>query len=347
MIKTFSYRVKDATTSKKLSKMSSAVNAVWNYCNETQKLAAKAKRTWLTAFDLNNLTAGSSKELGLHSQTIQAICEEYASCRDEANKPWLNWRSYKKNLGWIPFKAVGVKLNGANITCCKKKFRFWLSRPIEGQLKTGSFSQDARGRWYVNFQCEAARTSPTESTEATGIDLGFKEYAVLSNGEKIENPRHFRALEEKSAAAQRAGKKKQAKTLHAKIANSPLDFLHKLSTKLVTKYGVICVGNVSSQWLAKTNMAKSVYDAGWGLLRTFLAYKAIARQVKYIPVPESYSTQTCVKCDALTGPKGREELDVREWLCSKCGTLHDRDVNSAQIILRWGHPAPFRESPPL
>jgi putative transposase len=338
-MKTYSYRVKDASTAKRLSQMASAVNYVWNFCNETQKCAVKNHRKWLSAFDLNDLTAGSSKDLGLHSQTIQGICEEYATRREESKKAWLRWRSYKKNLGWIPFKASGVKVEGATVTYCKKKFRFWLSQPIIGTIKTGSFSQDARGRWYINFQCEVPAILPTESTEAIGVDLGFKEYAALSNGEKIENPRHFRQLENKLGMAQRAGKKRLAKTIHAKISNSRNDFLHKLSTQLVTNYGVICIGNVSSEWLAQTTLAKSVYDAAWGLLRTFTAYKAIARQVKYKEVPEPYSTQTCSHCDKLTGPAGREELGIREWVCVSCGTKHDRDVNAAKNILRWGHPA--------
>ena len=100
---------------------------------------------------------------------------------------------------------------------------------------------------------------------------------------------------------------------------------------------MIVVGDVGSARLAKTNLAKSVNDAGWALFKTLLSYKAIARKVVYREVSERLSTQTCSGCGAIGGPKGREGLGVREWVCGECGVVHDRDVNAALNILRMGH----------
>ena len=100
---------------------------------------------------------------------------------------------------------------------------------------------------------------------------------------------------------------------------------------------MIVVGDVGSARLAKTNLAKSVNDAGWALFKTLLSYKAIARKVVYREVSERLSTQTCSGCGAIGGPKGREGLGVREWVCCECGAVHDRDVNAALNILRMGH----------
>ena len=84
-------------------------------------------------------------------------------------------------------------------------------------------------------------------------------------------------------------------------------------------------------------MAKSVHDAGWTMFRHLLEYKAMTRKVVYREVSERFSTQTCSDCGAIGGPKGREGLGIREWVCGECGAILDRDVNAAMNILRMGH----------
>jgi len=113
--------------------------------------------------------------------------------------------------------------------------------------------------------------------------------------------------------------------------------LHKESDRLTQECEFIVVGDVGSARLAKTNMAKSVNDAGWAMFRNLLEYKAIARKVVYREVSERFSTQTCSCCGVIGGPKGREGLGIREWVCGQCHAVHDRDVNAAMNILRLGH----------
>jgi putative transposase len=107
----------------------------------------------------------------------------------------------------------------------------------------------------------------------------------------------------------------------------------------VKEHGAIFVGNVSSSQLAKTKMAKSVLDAGWGILKTQLKYKAMARSVVFGEVNEKNTTLTCSYCLKIpsNSPRGRTGLKIREWTCAECGTTHDRDVNAAKNILRLGH----------
>ena len=215
-----------------------------------------------------------------------------------------------------------------------------MSRDLqEGQtFGAGSFSQDSRGRWYINLPVEVEALQ-AQGTGAIGIDLGLKDLATLSTGEKIEHPRWYRRMEARIATAQRARKKKQVKTLHAKVKAQRNDHLHKESTRLVQSHAAIFVGNVSASGLAKTSMAKSVLDAGWSAFRQKLAYKAIRHQVLFKEVGEAYSTQTCSCCGAIpaSSPKGRAGLRIREWTCSDCGAEHDRDVNAARNILAAGH----------
>ena len=133
--------------------------------------------------------------------------------------------------------------------------------------------------------------------------------------------------------------KARVKAIHAKIKNRRKDALHQFSSALVNTNAAIFVGNVSSRKLAKTKMAKSVLDAGWAMLKTQLEYKAIARSVVFEVVDESYSTQTCSCCGVIpaSSPKGRAGLGIREWTCTECGAVHDRDRNAAMNILAAGH----------
>ena len=99
------------------------------------------------------------------------------------------------------------------------------------------------------------------------------------------------------------------------------------------------MGNVNAKALAKTKLAKSVFDASWGLLGGMLKYKCENAGVWFEEVNEAYTTQTCSCCQQITSssPKGRAGLGIREWRCVECGTLHDRDLNSARNILALGH----------
>jgi IS605 OrfB family transposase len=334
MVLTYRYRIKDASTARHLQRQARAVNRVWNYCGEIHNTARRHNKRWPSGFDLINLTAGSSKLLGLHSDTVQAVCKQFAISRDRCGKR-PRWRG-QKSLGWIPFQARrAIRLQGDSVIFLGRRYRLWLSRPVEGKIHCGGFAADARGRWYLNLQLEVPQGGG-HGTGEVGIDLGLKSLVTLSTGEKIEAPRIYRKYEGALAIAQRAGRKPQARAIHAKIANCRKHFLHELSTRLVRENQRICVGNVNSCGLARTSLAKSVLDAGWSQLRSQLHYKAIRHGGEYIEVDERFSTQVCSACAARGGPQGREGLGVREWVCSGCGARHDRDINSAINILASG-----------
>jgi putative transposase len=334
---TYRYRIKDATTGTHLTRLSSAVNVVWNYCNEVSLLALRRDHRWLSAVDLINLCAGASADLGLHSDTISEVCREYAKSRLQARKRRLKWRSRKHSLGWVPFKTRFLKIAGDSITYLKKRFRFWLSRPIEGVKKTGSFTQDARGRWYVNFRCEVDAPGTPLGEEEIGIDLGLVNQLWCSDRERPDSRQNLtRKHEDDLAMAQRAGKKKRVRVLRAKLTNCRKDWAHKTTTAIVKRARLIAVGNVSSLKLAKTSLAKSIYDAGWGQLRACLEYKANRLGVHYCEVNEAFSSVTCSVCLHRTGPSGLSQLGVRVWTCVDCETVHQRDRNSAHNILRVG-----------
>lgn len=253
-----------------------AVNFVWNYCNETQQKAARDQRRWLSWIDLKKLTAGSNRMLGLHSHTVQQVCISYDKSRKEKRRPWLNFRS-KKSLGWVPFCTGTVAFDGSGFVFYGVRYtaRHLRDMLIPGmKFGAGSFNADARGNWYINLPCKVA-AGESSLVGAVGIDLGLKTLATLSSGDKIEMPRFYRESEQALATAQRARKTKRARAIHAKARNRRKDFLHKASAALAKEYGTIVVGDVSPSKLAKTHMAKSVYDASWAGFKYMLSYKAI------------------------------------------------------------------------
>ena len=219
-------------------------------------------------------------------------------------------------------------------------FRFWRDRELNGKVRSGSFSQDACGRWYVNITTDYVDQSVRAAAGEVGIDLGLKTLAACSDGKKYATARYYRRYERALGLAQKDGKAKRARALHAKIKNSRKDINHKISHEVTRDNKLVVIGNVSSSKLAKTRMAKSVADAGWSQLRTFLKYKAIAREGTYIEVPEHFTSQTCSGCETRSppgSPRGLKGLGIREWVCGVCGAVHDRDVNAALNILRLGH----------
>ena len=349
-MKTLKLRIKDKHC-KVLDQLASEVNFVWNYVNDLCFKHLQRTGKFFSAFDLAKYTAGASKELNLHSQTIQAITEELVLRRKQFKKAKLNWRvsnpkSPKKSLGWIPFKKTAIKYQNGQVKYGNHWFSLWDSYGLnQYNVKTGAFVQDSRNRWYVCLVVDSstsltnlAPSAVTERSRSVGIDLGLKDFATFSNGQKIEAQRTYRRYEQKLGIAQRARNKKRVKAIHAKIKQIRHNHLHQESTKLVKNYAAIFVGNVNAKSLAKTKLAKSVLDAGWTLFRTLLKYKSENAGVWFDEVKEQYTTQTCSCCGSRdSSPKGRAGLGIREWTCVQCGTLHDRDVNAAKNILALGH----------
>jgi len=338
--KTLRVRVKDKH-SLALAKQAASVNLVWNYLNELSHRSIKERGKFLSAFDLHPYTKGAGKELGLHSQTLQCVAQEYATRRKQFKKSKLAWRKshgVRRSLGWIPVNTGAAKWKNGQLYFNGQYYCVWDSYGLAGYtFRSANFSEDSRGRWYFNVVIEApAEQSP--GTASVGIDLGCKDAATTSDGDKVKG-RRYRELEAKLGVAQRAGNKKRAKAIHAKITNRRKDDLHKFSRKLVTENAAIFVGNVSSAKLVKTKMAKSVLDAGWSMFKTMLEYKCAHAGVVFEEINEAYTTQRCSCCASIpdSSPKGRAGLGIREWTCMVCGTHHDRDINAAKNILALGH----------
>lgn len=339
-------RIKDKHSAV-LEQLAREVNFVWNYCNDLAIKVFQRERRFIKASEMQRYLAGASKEgLACGSAIFQEIAEVYCKSRAQHRKVKLAWRASRgarRALGWIPFKDRAIRYRDGQLHFNGLKLSLWDSWGLAGyELRAGSISQDARGRWYANLSVRiprAERAAP-QTAQAIGIDLGLKDLAALSDGRKVDNQRFYAGLQDALARAQRAGKKQRVKAIHAKVASRRRDYLHKLTTGLVREHGVVCVGDVNARALARGLHGKAVLDAGWSAMRAMLRYKCDDAAAWFIEVPEAGTTRQCSCCGASgeisSAPAGVQGLAVRSWVCAVCGASHDRDTNAARNILARG-----------
>lgn len=329
-----------------LNEAKTEVNRVWNACNDYGEQAWERRNRGespkpLSGFDLCNLMSGWTEFTDrIGADTIQRVCCEFAVKRKAAKKFWLTTRrtgGRKRSLGWIPFKAASLKRRGNVLRFAGKSFRVFDREYLaDHKFRDGCFAQDACGDWWLCVPVGIKQEHSAAPGEAVGIDLGLKDIAVTSDGERLEAGRWTHSFAEKLARAQRRGHKQQVKRIHRKAARCRADALHKFSRKLVDRYQMIFVGDVSSTKLVKTRMAKSVLDSGWGMLKTQLQYKGEYAGRSVEVVSERNTSRVCSSCGCASGPSGLRQLAVRAWRCVECGDTHDRDVNAARNILLLG-----------
>ncbi|QJT01399.1 IS200/IS605 family element transposase accessory protein TnpB [Streptomyces asoensis] len=217
------------------------------------------------------------------------------------------------------------------------------SRTLPAVPTSVTVIRDAAGRYFASFVIDtdpdADKARMPETDRIIGIDLGLTHFAVLSDGTKIDSPRFLRRAEKKLKKTQKElsrkqkGSKNRAKArlkvarAHAKVADARREFHHQLSTKLISENQGIAVEDLSVAGLARTRLAKSVHDAGWSSFISMLEYKAERYGRTLVKIGRFTPTsQTCHACGAVDGPK---PLNIREWTCAACGTVHDRDINAA------------------
>lgn len=238
-------------------------------------------------------------------------------------------------------KTLSIAKNGA------LNIRFSRTIPKAAIVTTVTVSKDTAGRYFVSMLCTDQVQAKTPIEAKVGIDLGLSHFAILSTGEKIAAPNTFRKNEEKLAKLQRrlakktkgSANRKKAKLkvakLHAKIADSRKDFLHKISTRLVNENQVIAIETLAVSNMQKNHsLAKSIADASWSEFVRQLEYKSLWYGRELVGIDRWYpSSKRCSDCGHTVA---KMPLNVREWTCPECGTIHDRDINAARNVLAAG-----------
>jgi putative transposase len=220
--------------------------------------------------------------------------------------------------------------------------------PASIDPSTVTVSRDPDGRWYVSLAVDMPDPDPLPATgTAVGVDLGISAFAVISDGERVANPRHLDRKARNLARYQRRmarcvkGSNNRAKAkakvarAHRKVRAARTDFLHRVSTRLVRDNDTIVVEDLAvTNMVRNRGLAKAISDCGWGTFRRMLEYKAERTGRTLVVIDRWYpSSKTCSGCGHLLAALS---LSTRTWQCPSCRTPHDRDINAAKNILAAG-----------
>jgi putative transposase len=237
------------------------------------------------------------------------------------------------------------KLNIPKIKGIKVK----VDREFVGKIKTTTISRTPTGKYFASILVDDGLDLPEKNSpkknDSVGVDLGIKDFAVLSTGEKIANPKNLIKDEKKLAKKSRQlSKKKKGSAnrrkarvklalLHEKVANKRKDFLHKLSKRLISENQAVCLEDLAvANMLKNHRLARHISDTGWGMFRSFCEYKADWYGKTTLVIGRFCpSSKLCDKCGTVNKDL---KLKDRVWTCS-CGTTHDRDILAARNILNF------------
>ncbi len=330
----------------KLNKTISDCCSIYNKLLEAKINAYKTDKINLSQFDLNKLA--KDLNFSIHSQVKQNISKRI---NDAFNHFFRRIKEKKRKAGFPRFKTVN---RYRSITYPQSGFKFInqrrlfvskvgsipivLDRVPKGKLKTFTVKRTATG-WFAIFSCENVPVETISSAEGhIGIDVGIESFAVLSNGERIENPKFLRKSEKRLSRLQRrlSRKKKgsinrkkarfKVAKLHERIFNQRHDFLHKTSFFIIKKFEVISVENLNINNMVKNHyLARSISDASWGFFVQMLSYKVERTGGRIAKVNPKNTSRTCSRCSNIQ----KISLLDREFRCMKCGFVCNRDLNAS------------------
>jgi putative transposase len=260
------------------------------------------------------------------------------------------WRSKRRYDSFtVPAQGRVVRVDNNRVSLPKLPgLRFHQYRPLKGRILTATVRRDPCGKWWVSFACDlGAAPAKVVPVSMVGIDVGLKSLAVTSDWEVIDNPRHAATAAAKLARAQRilARRKRgsrsrerarvQVARCHRRVANQRLDTARKVAVDVVGRYDVIAHEDLAITRMVHGNLARSIHDAGWGVLLHAIACKAESAGKHVVAVDPRGTSQRCSGCGGLV-PK---DLATRTHDCSMCGLLMDRDHNAAVNICALGRSA--------
>lgn len=354
MLKAYKYRIyPDAEQMQFFAKCFGCVRFVYN-----RMLSDRIEHYKLTGKSLNNTPAQYKSEFTWLKEVDSLAL---ANAQMNLNTAYRNFFR-DKSTGFPKFKSK--KTNNFSYTTNNQKGTVYIEngyiklpklkspvkirqhRSFEGVIKSCTISKAPSGKYHISILVETEIQKLPASDMRVGIDVGIKDFAVLSNGEAYKNPKHLRKSEKRLAKLQRDLSRKQIGSsnrnkarikvakLHEKIANQRMDFLHKKSTEIIRKNQAIVIEDLKVKNLMKNhNLAKSIAEVSWSRFREMLDYKSRWYGRELIIAPPDYpSSQLCSDCGNRSSQT--KDLACRVYICPECGLEIDRDYNASLNLLK-------------
>lgn len=357
MFKSYKYLIKPTKEqAEMLEEHFGACRFIYNWGLELKTEEYQTTGKTLTRYDLSNKLPELKKEhlwlKNINSQSIQSSLKNLDIAYTNffrSKKGFPKFKSkYNPTQSFQCPQHCKINFDENSITIPKIKIiKAVLHRRFEGIIKTITISK-YNDKYYASILVDDCEIDPKklklQKENSIGLDLGLNHFVITSNGNKYDNPKYLRKSGKKLALLQRRmskkklgssnrnkARKKVAK-LHNKIANQRKDYSHKLSYEIVHKsQGAVCMEDLSIKGMVKNHkLAKSIYDAGWGMFKEYIVYKCEWYGRYFLDIGRfEPSSKMCSSCGHINSEL---KLNDRNWKCL-CGAEHDRDINAAKNIL--------------
>lgn len=333
---------------------------LYNCALQERRDAYRKARKTVTGYDqmksLTEIKEALPEYRGVYSQVLQDVLKRL----DKAFQGFFRRVKAGQTPGYPRFKGAGwydsicYPQSGFSVSDKTAYFskignlKIRLHRPLEGKIKTATITRDC-GQWYVSYVCEVDAQPLPATGSAVGVDVGTIWFAITSDGEFVENPRHFQGAMKKLRVAQRAVARKRNKRsnrrrkavqrvakLHRKVARQRLDFHHKTAIKLVRENDLIAHEDLNVGGMGRGNMARSIHDVGWSQFFSLLSLKAASAGRTVVRVDPRFTSQACSQCGHTS--KANRVSQAR-FVCQQCGHTANADHNAAANILARAVPS--------
>ena len=328
---------------------------LWNTSLEIRSEAYREFGLTFTGNDISRWLTVWKRTAG-HEWLAQVPATCLSQCLRDQDRAFRNFFAHraryprfkrKKHAGCLRFQGVGAAWREGVVSLPKLgTLKLAESLPEVPRPDLLTFSRDSAGRYHVSFAAKVETSLLPIRQRSVGVDLGLTHLATLSTGERIANPKRYKArlkylrqqhrclARRQKGSGRRERQRLRVARAHARVRQERRSALHALTNHLVREFDLICIEDLNVGALSRGQCARAIQDVAFREIRRQLVYKGewygrIVESVdRWYP-----SSKRCSECHHTLDEL---RLDVREWRCPRCGTLHDRDVNAARNVLAEG-----------